>query len=204
MEVERQFTIDKKVIAEMPGEIFPGRITVINSDIDARKALRFLQTQKMVGIDTETRPSFRKGQHNKVALVQISTDDQAFLFRVNKFGIIEEMVNFFENGDVTKVGLSLRDDFNQMHGLCEFEPKGFVDLQNVVGDYGIIDASLQKIYAIVFSRRISKGQQLTNWEAENLTEAQCRYGATDAWACLKLIKAFESGEFDVTKCPYIL
>lgn len=203
MDTDIQFSIDKEKIASLNPVVFPGKITVINSLTRAKKALKFLSSQRVVGFDTETRPNFRKGQHNKVALIQISTDKHAFLFRINKIGVFEAMKNFLENEEITKVGLSLRDDFQQLHTICEFEPKGFIDLQNVVKNYRIADTSLQKVYAIIFQERISKGQQLSNWEAELLTHEQLNYGAIDAWACLKIFSTLSSGEFDAEKCPYI-
>lgn len=203
MEKDIRFSISKEIVSTMEPVIFPGHITVINSVLDANKALRFLSTQPIVGIDTETRPNYKKGQRHKVALVQISTSDHAFLFRINRFGLCDTLKDFFENESVVKVGLSLRDDFHQLHSLSEFEPKGFVDLQELVKEYNIVDASLQKIYAIVFGKRITKNQQLSNWEAESLTESQKSYGAIDAWACLKLYNTLTSGEFDSENCPYI-
>ena len=97
----------------------------------------------------------------------------------------DALKSFLENPSVTKVGLSLKDDFGMIHKVSEANMSGFIDLQKIVPDYGIADASLQKIYAILFDKRISKGQRLTNWEADNLTEAQKEYAAIDAWACLK-------------------
>ncbi len=203
MEKDIKFSISKELVSKMDPVVFPGQITVINSIADADKALRFLNTQPIVGIDTETRPNYKKGQRHKVALVQISTSDHAFLFRVNRFGLCDTLKNFFENDSVIKVGLSLRDDFHQLHALSEFEPKGFVDLQDLVKEYSIVDASLQRIYAIVFRQRITKNQQLSNWEAENLSDSQKSYGAIDAWACLKLYDTLTSGQFDAQNCPYI-
>lgn len=203
MEKNIKFSISKEIVSTMEPVVFPGHITVINSVLDADKALKFLSTQPIVGIDTETRPNYKKGQRHKVALVQISTSDHAFLFRINRFGLCDTLKDFFEDESIVKVGLSLRDDFHQLHALSEFEPKGFVDLQELVKEYNIVDASLQKIYAIVFGKRITKNQQLSNWEAETLTESQKSYGAIDAWACLKLYNTLTSDEFDSENCPYI-
>lgn len=200
---EVKFSIGKDVVAGMARVEFPGRITVINSVISAKRALRFLSTQGVVGFDTETRPAFRKGVHRDVALVQISTADHAFLFRVNRFGIIDELKAFFEDGNVVKVGLSLKDDIGRLRNVCEFEPSGFVDLQKMVGDYDIVDVSLQRVYAIVFGERIAKTQQLSNWEAEELSESQCSYAAIDAWACLRLYETLTNGGFDAANCQYI-
>lgn len=157
-----------------------------------------------MGIDTETRPSFRAGEAHKVALLQIATLEKAWLVRLQLTGVSAELVKFLENEDIMKVGLSLTDDIMRLKASTAFEPCGFLDLQPWVKRYGIIDNSLQRIYAIVFGRRITKGQQLSNWEATALTEAQRRYAATDAWACLRIYQYLNSGHFDPETSPYRL
>ena len=149
----------------------------------------------MVGFDTETRPAFKKGQKHKVALMQISTVDRCYLFRLNKIGMSEELKAFLENPDVLKIGLSVHDDFTVLRRSSELDPKGFVDLQDMVKNFEITDISLQKIYAIIFGERISKSQRLTNWEADSLSEAQQAYAALDAWACLKIYNYLNAGKF---------
>ena len=94
--------------------------------------------------------------------------------------------DFLVNDKILKIGLSLRDDFGAMRKRTDIKPANFLDLQNYVGQFGIEDASLQKIYAILFDKKISKGQRLSNWEADVLTEQQKKYAALDAWACLKI------------------
>ena len=140
----------------------------------------------VVGFDTETRPSFKKGQRYKISLMQISTDDTCFLFRLNHIGIPESLEKFLKSSSTLKIGLSLRDDFGAIRKRSDIEPANFLDLQNYVGQFGIEDASLQKIYAILFQKKISKGQRLTNWEADVLTDSQKKYAALDAWACLRI------------------
>lgn len=186
----------------MPLVEYNGEITVIDDIDSARQALARLSAETRVGFDTETRPSFQKGRTYKVALVQISTLTHSYLFRVNRLGIFDELRAFMENDNVLKIGLSLKDDFSMMHKLGEFLPSGFVDLQTYVHDYNIADASLQKIYGLLFGSRISKGQRLTNWEAPELTEAQCHYAAIDAWACLRIYNHLSAGEFDPMQSPY--
>lgn len=183
---EYTHTIKKEDIALLPIEEFTGRIIVIDTEADAEKAVAYLNQFDAVGFDTETRPSFKKGQRYKISLMQISTDEACFLFRLNRINIPEALEEFLANGNVLKIGLSLRDDFGAIQKRTDIKPKNFIDLQNFVKPYGIEDASLQKIYAIVFQKKISKGQRLTNWEADVLTEAQKKYAALDAWACLKL------------------
>ena len=178
--------ISKEDVALLEKEFFDGRIIVIQSSEEAKKAITYLSKFKTVGIDTESKPSFKKGRQNKIALLQISTTECCFLFRLNIMGFTPEMATFFENENITKVGLSLKDDFLMLHGMSAFTPKGFVDIQSIVDNYGIGEKSLQKIYAILFGKKISKSQRLSNWEADVLTDAQKRYASTDAWATLKI------------------
>lgn len=195
-------SISKERLAEMPVMTYPAAITVVDSAAVAHSALRVLSKEKAVGFDTETRPSFRKGQVHKVALMQVSTEDRCFLFRLNKIGICAELKAFLENPDITKIGLSVHDDFNVLRRSGDIDPKGFIDLQHLVKKYEITDISLQKIYAIIFGERISKSQRLTNWEAESLSEAQQAYAALDAWACLRIYRHLTEGRFDPTGSPF--
>lgn len=195
-------SISKEELAEMPVTSFDGQIILIDNAAGAHEALRRLSDEKIVGFDTETKPSFRKGIRNKVALMQISTAGCCYLFRLNKIGICAELKAFLENPDILKIGLSVHDDFGAIRRSEEFEPQGFVDLQQMVRDFEIADISLQKIYAIIFGCRISKGQRLTNWEAETLTEAQQAYAALDAWACLRIYNVLADHTFDNLHSPY--
>ena len=125
----------------------------------------------------------------------MATLDRAFLFRLNNIGI-DPVRDFLQDGDILKIGLSLRDDFQMLHRRGEFEPSGFVELQELVKQYGITDASLPKIYGLMFGGRISKSQRLSNWEAAELTQSQQVYAAIDAWACLRIYNTLEAGGFD--------
>lgn len=195
-------SIPKEAVGAMPQVEFNGHITVVDTAEKAREALAFLRRHTLLGFDTETRPNFRKGQNHQVALIQISTLQQSFLFRICRTGFLEEICELLEDAGITKIGLSLKDDFHMLHKLRPFEPRGFVELQDMVHDYCITDASLQKIYGIIFGRRISKGQRLTNWEAPALTEAQKNYAAIDAWACLRIYRHLISGHFVPEQSEY--
>ncbi len=186
--------ISKEDIANLEKDSFNGKIVIIISKEEAKKAITYLSTQKIVGIDTESKPMFKKGGKNKIALLQISTKDICFLFRLNIIGITDEIKSFFENKNISKVGLSLKDDFLMLHKAAAFEPKNFIDIQTIIEDYGIGDKSLQKIYAILFGKKISKSQRLSNWEADSLSDAQKRYAATDAWAVLKIFEKLSNKE----------
>ena len=184
---------------------FDGRIIVIQTELEAEKAVNFLLTQSMVGLDTETRPSFKRGVMNQVALLQVSTYDTCFLFRLNMIGMCPPVVRLLSHPTLVKVGLSLKDDIHMLHRLGEFVSNNFIDLQNLVGQVGIRDMSLQKIYANLFGQKISKRQRLTNWEADVLNDAQKAYAAIDAWACLKIYDRIEelkaSGDYEVIPAP---
>ena len=178
--------ISKEQVAELETAVFPGRIIVIQSESEAEKAVSYLEKFELIGFDTETRPSFTKGVVRKIALMQLSTNDTCFLFRLNLIGIPECLIRLLIASDITKIGLSLKDDFAAIRKRIQLEPKGFIELQSFVKKFGIEDNGLQRIYAILFGERISKGQRLSNWEADILTEAQQKYAALDAWACLQI------------------
>jgi len=172
---------------------FPGIIEVIDTDGDAfHRALRYLKRQRVLGFDTETRPTFSPEQHaNGTALLQLSGSGKAFLFRLKTLGLPRPLASVLANPSIVKVGAATLDDVRGLQKLTKFSPKGFVDLQNIVWEYGIRDKSVKKMTAIILGVKISKAQQLSNWEAEHLSESQQRYAATDAWVCremyLKLI-----------------
>lgn len=188
-------TIDKAEIAGMTKVEFPGRIFVIYTEAEADKAIAFLKNQPIVGVDTETRPSFKRGMSHKVALMQISTEDTCFLFRLNRIGMPASLQEFLQS-DTMKVGLSLKDDFQVIRRRknVHAEEGNWIELQDYVARFGIEDRSLQKIYANLFGQKISKSQRLSNWEAETLTESQQQYAAIDAWACVKIYNCLSEME----------
>ena len=177
---------EKAKISSLPQVVFQGRIFVITTARDAEKAVNYLLTMPVLGVDTETRPSFKKGSSYKVSLLQVSTYDTCFLFRLNRTGLTPAVRRLLEDTTVPKIGLSLHDDFNSLHRLGAFMPGNFIDLQEHVREIGIEDLSLQNLYANMFGERISKTQRLTNWEAETLNERQKQYASIDAWACIRL------------------
>ena len=197
-------TITKAEIATMPKVLFEGRIFVIYTEADADKAVEYLKTQQIVGVDTETRPSFKRGTTHKVALLQIATADTCFLFRLNRIGMPASLQDFLMS-DTLKIGLSLKDDFMMLRRRknVHAEEGNWIELQDYVGRFGIEDRSLQKIYANLFGQKISKNQRLSNWEAETLTEGQMKYAATDAWACVEIYRCLDemerTGDYEVVK-----
>ncbi len=182
---------DKNAISQLPTVSFPGKIVVILSEGEANRAVEYLLSCDILGVDTETRPAFRKGQHHKVSLLQVSTREICFLFRLNYIGIPDSLIRLLSNTEVTMVGLSWHDDLCMLRRRQEFTPGKFVDIQNLIGKLGIEDMSLQKLYANLFGQKISKRQRLSNWDADVLTDKQKSYAATDAWACINLYDEIE-------------
>ena len=184
--------IDKDVVRELPVAQTDCEIEIIDSANEVATAVDCLMQEEVVGFDTETKPSFTHGKSNKIALMQISTAKKCFLFRLQMIGKSEALKNFLENEKIKKIGLALHGDLRNLRVWDKFTPKIFIDLQKIVIQYGIEELGLQRIYAIIFGKKISKSQQLSNWEAKILNQAQQIYAATDAWACreiyLKLIE----------------
>ena len=175
---------------------FPGKIQVIdNVGAEFNRAISYLRSQKIIGFDTETRPTFTPNQPRYgVALLQLSGPEKAFLFRINKMGMHRRLCSLLANPKVLKVGAAIHDDIRGLQKHKEFKPASFVDLQKIVCEWGIRDKSVKKMAAIIMGIRISKTQQLSNWEADVLSESQCRYAATDAWVCREMYLKLMSSE----------
>ena len=178
--------ISNDEINELPIYQFNGGIFVIDTFDKLDYFLPLLQNQKILGFDTETRPSFKKGKVNPVSLLQLTTNTEAFLIRINQIGLPDEIKDILRDPDVKKIGLAIKDDIKILKDINEFSANDFIDLQDYVEEFSIEAKSLKKIAAIVLNKRISKSQQVTNWEKNELTEAQQIYAATDAWVCLQI------------------
>jgi ribonuclease D len=165
---------------------FKGEILVADNLTIYKTAIKRLSGSRVLGFDTETRPSFRKGKKNRVSLIQLSNHSLACLFRINIIGIPDELAGILGNPAIIKSGVALHDDIKCLRVVRKFEPAGFVDLQSYVKGFGIQSSGLKKLSAIILGFRISKSQQVTDWEAQVLTEAQKVYAATDAWVCYEI------------------
>ncbi len=181
-------SIESGELERLPLTSFPGRIEVIDHvGFHYTRALAYLRRQKVIGFDTETRPSFEAHHyHHDVALLQLSGPEKAYLFRLNKMGLRKTLSSILSNPHIIKVGAASADDVKSLQRLCPFKPAGFVDLQKIVWEWGIRDKSVKKMTAIILNFRISKSQQLSNWENDTLTKAQQDYAATDAWVCRQM------------------
>ncbi len=181
-------TISKEELLELPVIQFKGSIHLIDDLQTANFSCSLLEKEQMLGFDTETKPSFKKGNLNNVSLLQLSTHSDAYLYRLNKIGLPDQLASILTNSNILKIGIAIRDDIRVLNQLHQFKAEGFIELQDFVKHYGIENSGLSKIAGIVLNFRISKSQQLSNWENEQLTEAQQVYAATDAWAALEIYK----------------
>ena len=178
----------KDLIQWLPLAAFGGEVIVVDTPAKVEEAVEYLSKQNAIGVDTESRPSFTRGVHYPTALLQIATEERCYLFRLTHVGMPQALADLFANPKITKVGLAFKDDIAGLRRRRDFKPANCIDLQTIISKYGILDMGLQKIFAICFGRKISKAQQLTNWENSHLTPDQARYASTDAWATLLIYK----------------
>lgn len=183
--------IDKAAIQTLPVTFFEGEVIVVDKPEMVADAAAYLRQYTVLGVDTEARPSFKRGVHYPTALVQIATLERCYLFRLTHVGLPVEIAEIFANPNICKVGLAFKDDITGLRRRRDFKPANCVDLQSMVCKYGIMELGLQKIFAIIFGKKISKSQQLTNWENSHLTPEQARYASTDAWATLSIYLALQ-------------
>jgi len=173
---------------------FRGQIVVVDNHRIFREVMPELRKEKVLGFDTETKPSFRRGHKNKVSLIQLSSGNLACLFRINRIGLPDDLTDLLADPGVIKAGVAIHDDIRFLKSVRRFTPDGFIDLQKFVKDFGITSSGLKKLSAIVLGFRISKQQQVTDWEAPELSEAQQLYAATDAWVCHEIYRKLTNGE----------
>ena len=184
--------LNKEHIKNFPIMYFKGKIHLIKEKKDLKEALKILRRELVLGFDTETRPSFKKGENYSVSLLQLSTSDEAFLFRLNHLGLPDDLVSLLADPDILKVGVAILDDVRALLKLKKFDAEGFVELANIASELGIVTCGLRNLAAIFFGVRISKKAQLTNWERPEFNSGQALYAATDAWICLKMYRFLES------------
>lgn len=187
-----QSEISKEEVAVLELIQYEGPIHVIDSIEAFEKEIDHIALQPVLGFDTETRPSFKKGKVYPTSLIQISSLEQAWILRVNRIGYPAKLLEILSGEIPLKIGLGLQDDLRRLRTDFQFEPKGFLDLQNYVQAFRIDEKGLKKISGIVLNKRISKSQQVSNWDADELSEAQLRYAATDAWICLMIYNSLRA------------
>ena len=187
-----QPTITNEQTAELSSVRFSGRIVVVDREEQVEMVCRDLATQHIIGFDTETRPSFKAGITNKVALLQLSTHERCYLIRLCRMKLHNSLLKILANPNIIKIGADVAGDIRSLHALRHFQERGFVDLQHIASNWGIEEKSLRKMSAIVLGQRVSKAQRLSNWEASTLTPQQQMYAATDAWVCISIYEKLTS------------
>ena len=184
----------KELIQWLPIATFDGEVIIVDEPSKIADSIVYLSAQQYIGVDTESRPSFVRGIRYKTALLQMATEERCYLFRLSTLGLPQQVADIFANPNICKIGLAFKDDLNGLRRHSNFKPANCVDLQSIAGKYGILDLGLQKMFAICFGKKISKSQQLTNWENVLLTPEQARYASTDAWATLLIYKELMATE----------
>ena len=178
--------ISNEQTALLPAVEFRGEIRIVEHERDIAAACKTLAEQPVIGVDTETRPSFRPGVTFRLSLLQLSTPTVCYLFRLNKIPLAKPILQLLEDRRVLKIGADVAGDLRSLRQIRHFRDGGFVDLQGIAPEWGIGEKSLRKLSAIVLGRRVSKAQRLSNWEAATLTDKQQLYAATDAWVCTRI------------------
>ncbi|SNS82959.1 3'-5' exonuclease [Ekhidna lutea] len=178
--------ITKEDMRALPLLAFEGKIHVIDTKEECIKAVDELRKFDVLGFDTEKKPTFVKGEYNHTAMVQLSTMEDAYLFRLNNMGYPTSLFDFMADPSILKLGISIDDDLKDLIRARKFKPKNFTDLNDVVRELGVKHMGVKKLAAVFLESRISKNQQVSNWEAETLSPPQQKYAATDAWICLAI------------------
>jgi ribonuclease D len=191
-EHDQKITITTDEINLLPLKAFDGKVNVITEEKNLSKVVLEVLRHRVIGFDTETRPSFKKGQSYKLALLQIAVPNKVFLIRTHYTGLSPEITEIFENPDIIKAGVAIRDDIKALQTLRKFSPAGFVELATVAREVGLQVESVKKLAALILGFRISKSAQTSNWEVATLSEKQIEYAATDAWVCLELYEKMKS------------
>ena len=185
-------TIDNDTVASLPAARFAGRIVVVDTEAGVEAACEHLKSCDIIGFDTETRPSFKAGVTNRVALLQLSTHERCYLIRLCRTKLHNALLKILSNPNILKIGADVAGDIRSLHTLRHFQERGFIDLQQIASNWGIEEKSLRKMSAIVLGQRVSKAQRLSNWEASTLTPQQQMYAATDAWVCISIYEKLMS------------
>ena len=187
-----QPTITNEQTAELASAQFDGHILIIDREEQIDAVCRDLAAQQIIGFDTETRPSFKAGVTNRVALLQLSTHERCYLIRLCRTKLHNSLLKILSNPNIIKIGADVAGDIRSLHALRHFQERGFIDLQQIASNWGIEEKSLRKMSAIVLGQRVSKAQRLSNWEASTLTPQQQMYAATDAWVCIAIYEKLMS------------
>lgn len=190
-------TITMEELNLLPLKSFGGKVSLITEAAELSSAMREIERHDVVGFDTETRPSFKRGQVYKVALLQLAIPEKVFLIRMHQTGLPPEIASIFENSEIIKAGVAIHDDIKALQKIKLFQPSSFIELSTMAKASGLQVESVKKLAGLLLGFRISKSAQTSNWEAPSLTEKQLDYAATDAWVCLEIYQHLKRNYFHV-------
>lgn len=178
-----QLEIAPEVISQLPTLEYNHGIHIIKSLAEAKKAIEVLQKEPILGFDTESRPSFKKGENYPISIVQLATENAAYIFQISLIGSLQPLEPIFCSSEVLKIGIAIREDLRRLYELSPLNLNGFVELTHLSTQLGIKQTGLRNLVAILLGKRICKGPQRSNWSNPVLTQRQLIYAAIDAWAC---------------------
>ena len=184
-------TLAREDLAKLSIRSYEGFIRVVSTEDDLHEARRELHQEYLVGIDTESRPTFRKGEFYPTSLVQVATSKAVFLFSLQRIDCSEVLIDLLQNTAIVKTGIGLAQDFAKLKLGFPFEEKNVVDLSEVARHHGVKQPSVRTLTGLFLGFRITKGQSTSNWGREELSEKQIVYAATDAWVCRELFLRFQ-------------
>ena len=195
--------ITKSEINDLPLLRYEGKVCIVTRQDQLENALDEIMQQEVVGFDTESKPAFRRGVWNPIALLQIATPRKVFIIRITYTSLDPLIRDFFANEYIQKVGISIRDDLKDLRKTWalpgnnpeDFQTASLIDLNDIAHQLEIPHAGVRRLTAIFLGFRVSKSQQTSNWESPELTEAQLRYAATDAWVCLEIYNKLAAGGY---------
>ena len=185
-------TIPHDELMRLPVVRYHGPIRSVANATDLHRALNEIRSERVIGFDTETRPTFRKGQLHAPSLVQIATSHAVHLFQLSRLDCSQTLAEVFSNAQIIKAGIALARDFSELQKLFPFTPANVVDLGEIAKRRGVEQTGLRNLAGLFLAGRITKGPQTSNWARANLSPSQVCYAATDAWACRELYLRFES------------
>lgn len=186
--------ITKEEINSLPLRRYDGDICLIRNEGELQYAVNRMKEEDLLGFDTETRPTFRKGKINLPSLVQLACSDVVFLIQLNWVPFSEPLISLLADDSILKTGVAVRDDIKDLQKLSPFTDRGVVDLGEIARHIGLETHGLRNLAANLLDFRISKGAQCSNWANKELTHQQIVYAATDAWVSRLIhIKMEETG-----------
>ena len=173
--------ISKAEINELPLIAWEGEIQILESPEEMEAAASILANESHLGFDTETRPSFKKGDYYPPALIQLATEHCVYLFRISETETFDPLLPILESPDILKTGVAIKDDVKELRAMEDFTPNGFVEIADITVKLGYENRGLRALAGLLLQGRISKAAQVTNWARPKLDNKQVRYAATDAW-----------------------